>query len=77
MDPRASVNGCGNYRPHRDSIPGSSSQQGVAIPTEPSRTTMLIIILVIIICSIISSSNSIISIVDTSNVPKHNLFVFQ
>ena len=31
---RAGLDGCGKSRPHRDSIPGPSSSQRVAIPTE-------------------------------------------
>jgi hypothetical protein len=33
----AGLDGCGKSRPHRDSIPGPSSQYRVAIPTELSR----------------------------------------
>jgi hypothetical protein len=36
---RAGVEGCGKSRLHRYSIPGPSSPQRVAIPTEPSRPT--------------------------------------
>ena len=41
MGPRAGLDGCGKSRPHRDSIPGPSSPQEVAIPTELSRPTIL------------------------------------
>jgi hypothetical protein len=34
VDPRACLDGCGKSRPHRESIPGPSSTQQVAIPTE-------------------------------------------
>jgi hypothetical protein len=37
MGPRAGLDGCGNSRSHRDLIPGPSSPQRVAIPTELSR----------------------------------------
>ena len=37
--PRAGLDGCGKSRPHRDSIPGPSSPQRVAIPTGLSRPT--------------------------------------
>ena len=37
VDPRAGVKSCGKSRPHRDWIPGPSSPQRVAIPTELSR----------------------------------------
>ena len=33
MGPRAGLDRCGKSRPHRDSIPGPSSPQPVAIPT--------------------------------------------
>ena len=33
----AGLYSCGKSRPHRDSIPGPSNPQRVAIPTEPSR----------------------------------------
>jgi len=33
----AGVDGCGKYRPHRDSIPGQSSPQKFAVQTELSR----------------------------------------
>ena len=36
MDPRDGLDGCGKSRPHWDSIPGPSSPQRVAIPTELS-----------------------------------------
>jgi hypothetical protein len=35
--PRAGLEGCGKYRPHRDSIPGQSSPLRVTIPTELSK----------------------------------------
>jgi hypothetical protein len=41
VGPRASLDGCGKSRPHRDSIPGPSSPQRVAIPTTLSRPTLL------------------------------------
>jgi hypothetical protein len=34
VGPRADLDRCGKSRPHRDSIPGPSSPQLVAIPTE-------------------------------------------
>jgi hypothetical protein len=34
VGPRAGLDGCGQSRPHRDSIAGPSSPQSVAIPTE-------------------------------------------
>jgi hypothetical protein len=34
----ADLEGRGNSRPHRDSIPGPSSPERVAIPTEPFRS---------------------------------------
>jgi hypothetical protein len=34
MGPRAHLNRCGKFRPHRDSIPGPSSPKPVAIPTK-------------------------------------------
>ena len=34
MGPGAGVDRCGKSRPHRDSIPGLSSPEPVAIPTE-------------------------------------------
>ena len=37
LGPRASLDGCGKSRPHRDSIPGPSSPERVAIPTGLSR----------------------------------------
>ena len=37
MGPRASLDGCGKSRPHRDSIPGPPSPKRVTIPTELSR----------------------------------------
>jgi hypothetical protein len=37
VGPRSGLDGCGNSRPHRDSIPGPS----VAIPTELSRCTQI------------------------------------
>jgi hypothetical protein len=39
VGPRAGVDWCGKSCPHRDSIPGPSSPQPVAIPTELSRPT--------------------------------------
>jgi len=33
----AGLEGCGKSRPHRDSIPGPSSPQQVAMPTELTR----------------------------------------
>ena len=36
VGPRAGLDGCGKSRPHRDSIPGATSPQGVTIPTELS-----------------------------------------
>jgi hypothetical protein len=56
VGPRADLDRCGKSRPHRDSIPGPSSPQSVAIPTElpgphltavsswniPSRTVIVI-----------------------------------
>jgi hypothetical protein len=42
VGPRAGLHGRGKSRLHRDSIPGPSSQQRVAIPTEPSRPTLVI-----------------------------------
>ena len=40
VSPRAGQNGCRKSRPHRDSIPGLSRMQRVAIPTELSRPRM-------------------------------------
>ena len=37
LGPRAGLDGCGKSRLHRDSIPGPSSPQQVAIPTHLSR----------------------------------------
>jgi hypothetical protein len=34
VDPRACLDGCCKFRPHRDSIPGSFSPKRVAISTE-------------------------------------------
>ena len=34
MGPRAGLDRCGKSRPHRDSIPGPSVPQPVAVPTE-------------------------------------------
>jgi hypothetical protein len=34
VGPIARLDGCGKFRPNRDSIPGPSSQYRVAIPTE-------------------------------------------
>jgi hypothetical protein len=39
VGPRAGLDGCGKSRPHRDSIPGPSTPEPVAIPTELSRPT--------------------------------------
>jgi hypothetical protein len=41
VGPRAGLDGCGKSHPHRDSIPGLSNQQRVAVPAElhPSTTT--------------------------------------
>jgi hypothetical protein len=39
VGPRAGLDGCGKSRPHRDSIPGPSSAQQVAIPTTISQPT--------------------------------------
>ena len=39
LGPRAGPDGCRKSRPRRDSIPGPSSSQQVAIPTKLSRTT--------------------------------------
>ena len=39
VGPTAGLDGCGKSRPHRDSIPGTSSPLQVAIPTEVSRPT--------------------------------------
>jgi hypothetical protein len=41
LGPRAGLDGCGKYLPHRDSIPGPSIPYRVAILTELSRTTEL------------------------------------
>ena len=38
---RSCLDGCGKSRPHRDLIPGPSSPQRVAIPTELSRPVLL------------------------------------
>ena len=38
---RAGLDRCGKSRPHRDSIPGPSSQEAVVIPTELSWPTLL------------------------------------
>ena len=38
MDPRTGLDGCGKSCPYWDSIPGPSSPQRVAIPTELSRS---------------------------------------
>ena len=46
VGPRAGLDGCGKSRPHRDSIPGSSNPQPVAIPTELSRPTKFPILLI-------------------------------
>jgi hypothetical protein len=37
VDPRTGLDGCGKYRPHRDSNPGPSSPQRVVIQSELSR----------------------------------------
>jgi hypothetical protein len=37
--PKDALDGCGNSRPHRDSIPELSSPQSIAMPTELSRPT--------------------------------------
>jgi hypothetical protein len=37
VGPRAGLDGCGKSRPNRDSIPGPSVPERVAIPTELSR----------------------------------------
>ena len=39
VSPRADLDGCGIFCPHRDSIPGLSSPYRVSIPTELSRHT--------------------------------------
>ena len=41
MEPSAGLDGCGKSSPHRDSIPGTSSQERVTISTELSRPTGL------------------------------------
>jgi len=41
VGPRAGLDGCGKSHPNRDSIPGPSCPQRVAIPTELSRPTRL------------------------------------
>jgi len=41
VGPRAGLDGCGKTRPHWDSIPGPSSPQRVAIPTELTRPLVL------------------------------------
>ena len=41
VGPRASLEGCGKLRPHRDSIPGPSSTQRDAIPTALTRPTIM------------------------------------
>jgi len=40
VGPRAGLDSCGKSRSRRDSIPGPSSPQRVAIPTELSRLTL-------------------------------------
>ena len=40
VSPRAVLDGCGKSRPYRHSIPGSSSQRRVAIPTELFRLNL-------------------------------------
>ena len=37
VGPRVGLDGCGKSRLHRDSVPGPSSTQRIAIPTEMSR----------------------------------------
>jgi hypothetical protein len=49
VDPGPVWTGAENLTPHRDSIPGPSSLQQVAIPTTLSRSTIIIIIIIIII----------------------------
>ena len=39
MGPMAGLEGYGKSRPHRHSVPGPSSPQGVALPTELSQPT--------------------------------------
>ena len=39
---RAGLDGCGKFRPHRNSIPGPSNPYRVAIPTELSRPILLV-----------------------------------
>ena len=43
MGPKAGLDRHGKSRPHRDSIPGPSIPQRIAIPTEPFRPTQLIL----------------------------------
>jgi len=52
VGPSDRLNGCGISRLHRDPIPGPSSPQQVAIPTELSRSTIIIIIIIIIIIDV-------------------------
>jgi hypothetical protein len=40
---RATVDGCGKFRCVRDSIPGPSSRQRVAIPTELPRSSIFVL----------------------------------
>jgi len=40
VGPRADLDGCGKFRPHRDSIPGPSSPYCLAVPAELSRSTV-------------------------------------
>jgi hypothetical protein len=40
VGPRTGLDGCGKYRPQRDSIHGSSILKRVAIPTELSRSAV-------------------------------------
>ena len=42
VDPTTGLDGCGNPRLHRDSIPGPSSPESVAIPTELLRPTRVV-----------------------------------
>jgi hypothetical protein len=39
VGPTADLDGCGKSRSHRNSIPGPSSLQGIAMPTKLSRPT--------------------------------------
>ena len=40
VGPRAGLDWCGKFRPHRNSIPRPSNQRRVAIPTELSRSAI-------------------------------------